>query len=560
MNLLLHNALKDLRAVRGPLGLWLGVLLADCTAQALRLDRFIPPEHVDSVWSAAVAVGLAVVAFGWVLAAMVVQADALDSPSAFWLTRPLSPGALLAGKLLVILPLFLLLPVAAATIVVAANGVRGPLLVRFALERLAVDSALLMPVLLAASVAHNLARMILVLTVGGLIYATVHSLAVMQWLLLPGLAPGRDYALVRSSAVLVAMALSVVGSLALITHQYLTRSTRRTLWLGAVSLAFVVSVGDFWPWNLLPDPLPARVDTAVFDPTGVRLSLDADGLRRGDARPGGARVVSAGDRGRVVQGSPQIDTRGFLRADGVPPGWVVRVLKGTGETRLGGRTITSAPYGVYSGETPYERQGPGAGLSGDVKLAFEQALRARIVNNARVIEGISVHLFHLDEAVFQAEQGVRGSLRATLVMEAQRVVAGAPIPLVPGASGQVDGEGVTVIDAPRDPNGRLLTVRLARAQVRTAGEPRTHLLLRNRRTGEAFFPWPEKGGTGPFGLLPNDMRVARRELALPGTTVPIDARWLADAELVIAVIETLGTFEKALTLEGFVLPRMSSYK
>ena len=85
-------------------------------------------------------------------------------------------------------------------------------------------------------------------------------------------------------------------------------------------------------------------------------------------------------------------------------------------------------------------------------------------------------------------------------------------------------------------------------------------LLRNRRTGEAFFPSPEKGGIGPFGLLPNDMRVARRELALPGTTVPIDARWLADAELVIAAIKPLGTFEKALTLEGFVLPRMSSYR
>ena len=411
---------------------------------------------------------------------------------------------------------------AAATTVVAANGVRGALLLRFALERLAVDAALLMPVLLAASVAHNLARMILVLTGGGLIYAIVHGLAILLWLLLPGLAPGRDYALAQSSGVLVAMALSVVGSLALITHQYLTRSTRRTLWLGAVSLALVVSAGDFWPWNLLPDPLPARVDSAVFDPAGVRLSLDPDGLRRGDATTASARVAAIGGRS-VVRPSPRVETRGVLRAEGVPPGWVVRVLKGTGETRLGGRTITSTPYGVYAGDTPYSRRYPGAGLSGDVMLAFEHALRARIVNSDRTVEGISLHLFDLEEAVFQRQQGIRGSLRATLVMEAQRVVAGAPIPLVPGASGQVDGEGVTVIDAPRDTNGHLLTVRLARAQVRTAREPRTHLLLRNRRTGEAFFPAPENAGTTPFGLLPNDMRVARRTLAVQGTVVPIDA-------------------------------------
>ncbi len=559
MNLLLHNALKDLRAVRGPLALWLGVLVADTAAQALKLDRLVPPDRFDDAGGALLVVGVSLLAFGWVVAAMIVQADPLDNPSAFWLTRPLSPGALLAGKLLVILPLFLLLPVAAATTVVAANGVRGALLLRFALERLAVDAALLMPVLLAASVAHNLARMILVLTGGGLIYAIVHGLATMRWLFAAG---ARTWTRLRARAivgVLVAMALSVVGSLALIDAPVPDTVHSSHAVVGAVSLALVVSAGDFWPWNLLPDPLPARVDSAVFDPAGVHLSLDPDGLRRGDATTASVRVAATGGRS-AGRPSPRIETRGFLRAEGVPPGWVVRVLKGTGEARLGGRTIASAPYGVYAGDTPYSRRYPGAGLSGDVMLAFEQALRARIVNSDRTVEGISVHLFDLEEAVFQRQQGIRGSLRATLVMEAQRVVAGAPIPLVPGASGQVDGEGVTVIDTPRDTNGHLLTVRLARAQVRTAGEPRTHLLLRNRRTGEAFFPAPENAGTTPFGLLPNDMRVAPRTLAVPGTVVPIDAGWLADAELVIAVIEPAGTFEKQLVLDEFVLPTMYYYR
>ena len=72
-----------------------------------------------------------------------------------------------------------------------------------------------------------------------------------------------------------------------------------------------------------------------------------------------------------------------------------------------------------------------------MKLAFEQALHARIVNRARMVEGISVHLFDLDEAVFQADQGLTGSIRAALVIEAQRVARAPPsrwYPALPGRS------------------------------------------------------------------------------------------------------------------------------
>jgi hypothetical protein len=52
-----------------------------------------------------------------------------------------------------------------------------------------------------------------------------------------------------------------------------------------------------------------------------------------------------------------------------------------------------------------------------------------------------------------------------------------------------------------------------------------------------------------------DMTVSYVTVRLPqATSVNIDERWLADAELLIAAIETKGTFDKPLALDDFALP------
>ncbi len=208
---------------------------------------------------------------------------------------------------------------------------------------------------------------------------------------------------------------------------------------------------------------------------------------------------------------------------------------------------------------PDRRQYPGAGLAGDVRLAFERALRARVLNSTRWPDGISVHLLDLQEARFQASQGVSGTFRGTLTLEAQHVVADNAVPLRAGASTRFNGEGLTVVDAPLLAD-HLATVRLAQARVRTAPLPNNLLVVRNRRTGEAFIPLATGGSANPFGVLPNDLRVTRMVLYAPSTAVPIDARWLADAELMMATLQSAGTFTKPLVVEEFVLPQMFYYR
>ena len=56
------------------------------------------------------------------------------------------------------------------------------------------------------------------------------------------------------------------------------------------------------------------------------------------------------------------------------------------------------------------------------------------------------------------------------------------------------------------------------------------------------------------------MRMTRQTLRLPDTVAPIDARWLADAEMVIAAIEPMGTFEKPLVLDESAPPSRYYYQ
>jgi hypothetical protein len=59
-----------------------------------------------------------------------------------------------------------------------------------------------------------------------------------------------------------------------------------------------------------------------------------------------------------------------------------------------------------------------------------------------------------------------------------------------------------------------------------------------------------------FGLLPADLSHEVTPFSPGETSAAIDARWLADAELVLVALEPIGVFEKQLKIDGFVLPQL----
>jgi len=543
MKLILHHALKDVRSLRWPLALWLTVLLVDVLVQGLKTDRYVfDLDAANNLIVALVTVGYVQMVFGWLLAARIVHADPLHNDAAFWLTRPMSARALLAAKLLLIGTAFLLLPCLGAAAIAAANGVRGMVLLRFVGERLALDTAMLLPVVVIATVTRDLARVVLVGVVAGLIYGVVHLIAMspFPWVID---AHAHRHGMAMASGLLMAMGVSISASLLLIWHQFVTRQTKRTLALGAVAVVIAVAAGDFWPWSFWSAThfqLPA-VDARVFDATAVRVSLADSDLRRG--------VASRG----------HIDTRGLVRVDGVPAGWVVRVLYG--ESRL---RFPPEPT-IYSSAVRDISWGDDTATGGDAKLALERALGTRIVNSPTggvgwrlFFGGFAAHLLDLPEAVFQPKQNVPGEYDATIRLAAMRAQIGATIPLAPGASGHFRSVEVTIVAVNRPKSGGVVQVRETRPRLFLPwNEPDVLMVLRNRRTGESLFLRRDRQSTPGFGLAARDLKLERARLEVADRPAPprvIDVEWMADAELVMVTLETVGSFEKQVKVSNFRLP------
>lgn len=536
MTLILHQIAKDLRAVRWPLALWLVVLIADGLVLGLKLDRFIiDADFASRFWAAFPAVGYAEMAFGWIIAARIIQADPLDTTTAFWLTRPVSAGTLLVSKLLLIGALFLILPNAANTGVAAANGVAGLTLLHFAGERLILDAALLLPVTVAAAVSRSLPQFALTVAVAGLmsVVAAVAFMLPFSWLMAPG---SYREGLAVFSGRLVAVGAELAVSLGLLVHQYLTRRSTRTMLAGAAAIALFFGIWNLWPWPLWAAARfqPAAVDAGVFDPATLRLEFDTASLRRTDTPRG------------------EIEVRGTYQAQGIPAGLVAHILTGRGEMRFATAPAIAVPGGNVS--VHYLGSEPRGGLVGDVLSAFEHALGARIVNAPQQRGTANAWLLRAAEATFQQFQGVPAEYSATLTLLASRAEPGPALPLRAGASESLRSVQVTIVSVDRGS----IHVRETRPSLFFPwGEPQIRLALRNRGRGEAILLAKRLGPRPGIGLMSIGLLQTRSEIGLEtgdgAETLP-DPQWMADAELVMLALVPVGTFEKKVTMSGFELP------
>ena len=242
----LHILRKDFRHLRLLVGVW---FLLTVLATGVAVQFLNSPGTVRTMGVSALALFVLVVAETMVLAVIVsklVHDDSIVGSTAFWLSRPISKGVLLASKIL-FLGLAIVLPQKLALLYAASHITAGDYLPPgYDWDRIVLFyTPTAVYLLLAAALTPSLPRMLLLggvmasVTAGGLIGAT--------WLALHLDILTRqafEVTLMMNSEIF-----ALVGCMAIICHQYLTRRTTRSTIL-AFSGILVYILLFSGPWFL----------------------------------------------------------------------------------------------------------------------------------------------------------------------------------------------------------------------------------------------------------------------------------------------------------------------
>jgi hypothetical protein len=545
MNLILHHALKDLRAQRRLVGCWAAVLAATAAIEAFKVSA---PSGVTGKSGTALVyalgtLALARVALAWVLAIRFVHADPAEGTDAFWLTRPISRRDLLAAKAVTIGGVLLLVPAAVAAIVFTMNGMPLRVVPLAVGLWLVVEALFLLPLTLLATITRDLARMVLAVLAAAVGWAVV-QVAIVAWMA----APIEAFRETRPAWLLIATA-AVTASALLAALQYLGRRTPRTAMAAGSVLVVLVVLAALWPGRAMlargpradrPEWKEASRVTISVPPETVRLQTRDHASKEGPER--------------------NHDVFADVVAGGLADQDILRVIDGKGSFRVGSENALDIAH-VYS-----YGLGDLVGGIGDAasRRHFERAIGARMLEN-RLLPGTGLHLLGIDTvAKYAPYQGRPGTYEATLEFAARRIGAVSAMPLRSGASADLNGVESTILsiwpfnDRSAVGSARRYVVFLRQAAPRAwlgHSAERVEFVVRNRRRGEAML-WNYAPITAP-PLLSGSFVVATEGavmLYVAGSNRDVDADWLADAELVMVALEPLGRFERTIRIENLTLP------
>ena len=553
-----HIIGKDIRDLRLllPLAGWWSIAIL----QVLLISVFgwIPSsplaiEMMSGAFLAGLAWLLAALDFGLLvlIVSQLVQRDSTVGSTAFWLSRPVSRGRLLAGK-----SLFLLLAVILPTVVLQFltllfNGVTlydafrsVPQIVVLQLLVLAVLTAL-------ACLTPNLSRMLFL----GIVPAV--GLAIVQYALRLFLFRTRwirfldDSAAIGFALFLLAVAVTVV------CHQYLTRQAKRSLILASSIFPGMILFMTLWPWDLWPTEFP--VTEAILDSEKVAARVEVGSLRF--------------DRQVNRQGDEWLILRGDLAVDPLPAGM------GAIPAGISAEQISSSGKGLahHRGRSRY--------LYRDLSPRFRSYFHdvwdpERAAWLARRLGGVKflnldapswqrpLELFAIRREHYDRHAGSPTVYQAQVEFVAQRNRMQTMLP-VPGNSyvrGSDHGRILAVTGLFYRPSDQGFNIQFSESEHRLtldAGKTVRYLLVHPSRreallgTRNYSFPFT-LAVPHPWSGIVSMLGVSRRsfEFRLPEGSPALPDNWLEGAELVRLETAHLGVFSKTIRIEDFVLERI----
>jgi hypothetical protein len=548
---------KDLRRLRWMLIAWLALIGARtlvATAGAdVALGGFGPQIAVSEISALLSLIYVLLLAF---LVSRLVHDEPLVGRDAFWITRPIAPGALLSAKLAVAALFFVVVPVAGDVVAAAAFGTRvGALastIVVSAVNRLVVVLLLVAIAALTPSLTRfTLAILGLVAALVALmVSATLTALFVTE-----EVAEGGDIPFPDPTPPLVAAAIVVFAALAVIFYQYRTRRLRRALAIAAVGAVLVWIVPERWPWSFAARPRAEAV-APPQDAAAVAIALDA-------GRP---RITDAFTLRRRAAPKKQVSAR--ARVAGVPREFNVRAVAARSRLELPGGAVLQSGANRFAATLGSGGGWPGAAAALESALGGVRLLTAGTRDNAAAAEQWPL-LLTVDDRDFARHRRERGRLTADLSIMLDRPVVRGVLPLADGAVHDTGPFRVAVVRVIRRATG--CTVLLRRSHVeplvslpryafftyvlrngarREAAAGEVHELSQDGFSAGAFFlPTPRIGGRG-FVLEQFEIEFPARSRP-DDPPVDLEAGWIDGAELVVLETVSAGAIDRTVTVEEF---------
>ncbi|HTC21722.1 MAG TPA: hypothetical protein VK859_12785, partial [bacterium] len=264
MNLIRHMLKKDIRRFRLPitcglliagLPVLLGILDVQLASKDIQLHALLLKLYFWAAWAQAFFVIL--------MTGIARGEESPSSTTAFWMTRPISPGMVLKAKALFFGIFLVLVPLLSQSLLLALEGVTVRDIAYADLEmafRLSESIALAW---LLAAVTSNYGRFLIAAAlVFPLQWLSGCWMLIWKTLYTQSATPFRATALIVSDSIVVA-ALTILGGAFLIIHQYRTRDTHRTVYSALAGLALLFLVQPLWKWNLQKPSIPRGAGESV---------------------------------------------------------------------------------------------------------------------------------------------------------------------------------------------------------------------------------------------------------------------------------------------------------
>ncbi len=247
MKLTWHIIRKDFRRLALPLALWLVLTMGHTLLLAVYWgDNQVSGGAFEGLRYYAFSVGALMMGVGFVLAAWLVMEDSLVSTQAFWPTRPISGGRLLAAKALGAILMFSVAPV--LVLLPLWIGCRfSAYEIGCAAWQLGSSQGMCsVAAFVIASVTAN-SRQFLIRAVGAAIILPTLSAVMADKL--DSAHAGLSSGVLVSQGWLILVTV-FVAPLGVIVHQYLSRFTGRSWAIGGLALIVFVVLPFTWKWDI----------------------------------------------------------------------------------------------------------------------------------------------------------------------------------------------------------------------------------------------------------------------------------------------------------------------